>query len=120
MFTRLGAIWRAMGKWRPSSPESSVHAARFSLHRRSRAAKCRYSTTASCAASGGEVVTHEMLSANDAARMLKAWLYGHTHTPGRRHVGDIEYVTQPRGFPNERRTRKLPAYQAARVTVTSR
>ena len=27
-------------------------------------------------------------------------------------------MTQPRGFPDERRSRRLPAYHAARVTVT--
>ena len=66
------------------------------------------------------VYTSEAVPAHDRHGKLKAWLYGHTHTPGRRHVGDIEYVTQPRGFPDERRSRRLPAYRAARVTVTSR
>ena len=65
-------------------------------------------------------VALEAVPAHDRHGKLKAWLYGHTHTPGRRHVGDIEYVTQPRGFPDERRSRRLPAYRAARVTVTSR
>ena len=41
---------------------------------------------------------------------LKAWLDGHTHTPGRRQVGGIEYVVEPRGFPDERRPSGLPAY----------
>ena len=65
-------------------------------------------------------VALEAVPARDRHGKLKAWLYGHTHTPGRRMIGGIEYVTQPRGFPDERRTAKSPAYRAARVMVTSR
>ena len=65
-------------------------------------------------------VALEAVPAHDRCGKLKAWLYGHTHTPGRRCVAGIEYVTRPRGFPGERRTSKLPAYRAARVTVTPR
>ena len=51
---------------------------------------------------------------------LQAWLCGHTHTPGRRRIAGVEYATQPRGYPQDRLTRKLTAYRAARVTVTGR
>ena len=64
-------------------------------------------------------VALEAVPARDRHGKLKACFYGHTHTPGRRQIGGIEYVTQPRGFPDERRTEKLPAYRAARVVVSS-
>ena len=65
-------------------------------------------------------VALEAVPAHDRHGKLGTWLYGHTHTPGRRCVAGIEYVTQPRGFPYERRVSSLTAYRAARVTVTRR
>ena len=65
-------------------------------------------------------VALETVPAHDRQGKLKAWLYGHTHTPGRRCVGGIEYVTQPRGFPDEPSARAMPCYQAARVVVAAR
>ena len=65
-------------------------------------------------------VALEAVPAHDDHGKLKAWLYGHTHTPGRRHVGGVEYVTQPRGFLGEPSARGEAGYRAARVVVTAR
>ena len=65
-------------------------------------------------------VALEAVPSHDRHGKLRAWLYGHTHTPGRCRIAGVEYVTQPRGYPQDRRPLKLTAYRAARVTVTGR
>lgn len=65
-------------------------------------------------------VAVEAVPSHDRHGKLQTWLYGHTHTPGRRRIAGVEYATQPRGFPEERRAAKLAAYRAARVTVARR
>ena len=57
-------------------------------------------------------VARQAVPAHDRYGKHEAWLSGHTHTTGRRQIGGIEYVTQPRGLPDERRTGRLPAYRA--------
>ena len=49
-------------------------------------------------------VALESVPGRDVEGKLKAWLYGHTHTPGRITVDGVLYVTQPRGFPGDRET----------------
>ena len=64
-------------------------------------------------------VALEAVPGRDVEGKLRAWLYGHTHTPGRTTLGGVLYVTQPRGFRSDRETAGDAAtrYRAARVMI---
>jgi predicted phosphodiesterase len=32
---------------------------------------------------------------------IKAWIYGHTHIPSKKIINDIQFVCNPKGYPNE-------------------